>query len=134
MKKMFLLFAVLLCGMLSKAQTIKSHDYTSRYSVNSDGVIRNSGGSTAGYIKSDGRVENAGHETIGYVKGDRVTDKGYSTIGYIKSDGKIQNSGYETLGYIKADGKVLDRNYSTLGYASGVKREWAALIFFFFDF
>jgi hypothetical protein len=55
-------------------------------------------------------------------------------VGYVKADGTVQNSSYSAIGYIKKDGTVQNRNYSTIGYASGVKKEWAAVVFFFFHF
>jgi hypothetical protein len=38
------------------------------------------------------------------------------------------------LGYIKDNGTVQNSRYSTIGYARGVKKEWAAVVFFFFKF
>lgn len=58
----------------------------------------------------------------------------YSTVGYIKEDGRVQNGSYSTIGYVKKDGTVQNGSYSTIGHASGVKKEWAAIVFFFFDF
>jgi hypothetical protein len=52
----------------------------------------------------------------------------------VKSDGTVQNSSYSTIGYIKDDGTVQNSSYSTIGYARGVKKEWAAVTFFFFKF
>jgi hypothetical protein len=37
------------------------------------------------------------------------------------------------LGYIKENGTVQNQNYATLGYAKGVPKEWAAVLFFFFE-
>ena len=55
-------------------------------------------------------------------------------MGYVKKNGTVQDSSYRTLGYIKDNGTVQNSNYSTLGYAKGVKKEWAAVVFFFFKF
>ncbi|MDD2475505.1 MAG: hypothetical protein PHI32_06310 [Dysgonamonadaceae bacterium] len=52
----------------------------------------------------------------------------------MKENGTVQNSSYATLGYIKDDGRVQNSGYSTIGYARGVKKEWAAVVFFFFRF
>jgi hypothetical protein len=46
----------------------------------------------------------------------------------------VQSNSFATLGYVKEDGTVQDRGFSTIGYARGVKREWAAVLFFFFKF
>ena len=56
------------------------------------------------------------------------------SVAYVKKDGTIQNSSYSTLGYVKDDGTVQNSSYSTLGYAKNVKKEWAAVVFFFFKF
>jgi len=55
-------------------------------------------------------------------------------MGYVKEDGTVQNSSYSTLGYVKEDGTVQNSSYSTIGYAKGIKKEWAAVAFFFFSF
>lgn len=81
-------------------------------------TIQSSNFSITGYIKSDGTIQNSS----------------YSTVGYVNSDGKVQNSRYSTIGYIKDDGKVQNSSYSTIGYAKGVKKQWAAVAFFFFKF
>jgi hypothetical protein len=52
----------------------------------------------------------------------------------VKSNGTVQNSSYSTIGYIKDDGTVQNSSYSTIGYAKGVRKEWAAVAFFFFRF
>ncbi len=85
-------------------------------SIKKDGTIRNSSYSTIGYLDDDGRVKNAS----------------YSTVGYIKKDGTVQNSSYSTIGYVKEDGTVQNSSRSTIGHASGIRREWAAIVFFFF--
>jgi hypothetical protein len=46
----------------------------------------------------------------------------------------IQSSNYGTTGYITSDGTIQNSSYSTIGYAKGVKKEWAAVSFFFFRF
>ncbi|MGZ3921441.1 MAG: 5-fold beta-flower protein, partial [Bacteroidia bacterium] len=38
------------------------------------------------------------------------------------------------VGYVKSDGTVENSSHSTIGHASGVKKEWAAVVFFFFKF
>ena len=72
--------------------------------------------------------------TFGIASAQSITNSSYSTTGYIKSDGTIQNSSYSTIGHIKDDGTVQNSSYSTIGHASGVKKEWAAVVFFFFKF
>ena len=81
-------------------------------------TIESSSHSSVGYIKSDGTIENSSH----------------STVGYVKSDGTVENSSHSTIGYVKDNGSVENSSHSTIGYASGVKKEWAAVCFFFFTF
>ena len=91
--------------------------FISAFSINAQ-TIENSSYSTTGYIKPDGTIQNSS----------------YSTVGYFKKDGTVQNSSYSTIGYVKEDGTVQNSSYSTIGYAKDVKREWAAVVFFFFKF
>ncbi|MGE8513186.1 MAG: 5-fold beta-flower protein, partial [Chryseobacterium culicis] len=53
-------------------------------------------------------------------------------VGYVKKDGTVENSSHSTIGYIKDDGTVENSNHSTIGYARGIKKEWAAIVYFFF--
>ena len=62
-----------------------------------------------------------------------VRNSSYSTIGHIDSDGTVRNSSYSTIGHIDSDGTIRNSSYSTIGHAKGIKREWAA-VWFFFDF
>jgi hypothetical protein len=55
-------------------------------------------------------------------------------VGYVKSDGTVENSSHSTIGYVKDNGTVENSSHSTIGHASGVKKEWAAVVFFFFKF
>ena len=79
-------------------------------------TIESGSRSTIGYIKSDGTIENSSR----------------STVGYVKSDGTVENSSRSTLGYIKDDGTVENSSRSTIGYAKGIKKEWVAVVYFFF--
>jgi hypothetical protein len=98
-------------------------------------TIESSSHSTTGYIKSDGTIENSSHSTIGYIKSNgTIENSSHSTVGYVKSDGTVESSSHSTLGYIKSDGTVENSSHSTIGHASGVKKEWAAVTFFFFKF
>ena len=57
-----------------------------------------------------------------------------STRGYIHPDGTIEDSSRSTRGYIRSDGTIENASRSTIGYARGIKREWAAVAFFFIKF
>jgi len=46
----------------------------------------------------------------------------------------VRNSSYSTIGYISDEGTVRNSSHSIIGYAKGVKKEWAAVLFFFFIF
>lgn len=70
---------------------------------------------------------------FGKVKRDgTIKNKSVSTVGYVKKDGTVENSSHSTLGYIKNNGTVENSSHGTVGYASGIKKEWAAVVFFFF--
>lgn len=80
-------------------------------------------------------LENSSHSTIGYIKDDgTIENSSHSTVGYFKKDGTVENSSHSTIGYVKNDGTVENSSHSTIGYASGVKREWVAVVYFFFRF
>ena len=69
-----------------------------------------------------------------HISAQTIQGGSYNTTGYIKPDGTIQNSSYSRVGYIKPDGTIQNSSYSTIGYAKGIKREWAAVFYFFFRF
>lgn len=117
------------------AQTIQNSSYSTTGYVKSDGTIQNSSYSTVGHIKEDGTIQDASYRTIGHIKSDgTIQNDSYSTVGHVKEDGTVQNSSYSTIGHIKEDGTVQNSSYSTIGHASGVKKEWIAVVFFFFKF
>jgi hypothetical protein len=134
MKKIFAI-AILGLAFNVKAQTIESSSHSTTGYVKSDGTIENSSHSTKGYIKNDGTIENSSHSTIGYIKSDgTIENSSHSTVGYVKSDGTVENSSHSTIGYVKSDGTVENSSHSTIGHANGTKKEWAAVVFFFFKF
>ncbi len=135
MKKILLFIILFSFPALAYAQRIQSGNYSTTGYVKSDGTIQNRNYSTVGYIKPDGRIQNRNYSTIGYIKSDgTIQNHHYATVGYVKSDGRVQDRYYSTLGYVKDDGCVQNQNYQTLGYARGVRKEWAAVVFFFFVF
>jgi len=135
MKNFLLSFAAAFLVIALNAQTIESGSHSTTGYIKSDGTIENSSHSTSGYIKSDGTIENSSHSTIGYIKSDgTIENSSHSTVGYVKSDGTVENSSHSTIGYVKSDGTVENSSHSSIGYASGVKKEWAAVCFFFFKF
>ena len=38
-----------------------------------------------------------------------------------------------TSNALKSDGTVQDNNYKTIGYARGVRKDWVAVLYFFFN-
>ena len=130
--KQLLTLSLLHLTISISAQTIQNSNYSNIYYVTTDGTVQNSNHSDIGYIKSDGTVQNSNHSNIGYIKSDGTVQNGnYSNIGYLNSDGTVHNSNHSSIGYVKDDGTVQDSNHSNIGYAKGVKKEWAAVLFFF---
>ena len=78
--------------------------------------LRNASGSRTGKIESDGTVRN---------------DSG-TKIGKIESDGTIRNSSGTKIGKIESDGTIRNASGTKIGSASGVRKEWAAVTFFFY--
>ena len=118
----------------SLAQDVRNSSYSTIAHIDNDGTVRNSSYSTIGHIDSDGTVRNSSYSTIGHIDSDgTIRNSSYSTIGHIDKDGTVRNSSYSTIGHIDSDGTVRNSSYSTIGHAKGIKREWAA-VFFFFNF
>jgi hypothetical protein len=135
MKKILFTLLAVFTISLAHGQKITNGSYNTTGHIKSDGTIQNSSYSTKGHIKSDGTIQNASYSTIGHIKSDgTIQDGSYRTVGYVKKDGTVQNSSYSTIGHIKDDGTVQNSSYSTIGHAKGVKKEWAAVVFFFFKF
>ena len=134
--KRILFTLVAICTIaIGYSQSITNGSYSTTGYIKSDGTIQNSSYSTKGHIKSDGTIQNASYSTIGHIKSDgTIQNSSYSTVGYVKDDGTVQNSSYSTIGHIKDDGTVQNASYSTIGHAAGVKKEWAAVVYFFFKF
>jgi len=134
MKTLNLTWLFLLTICFAEAQTIKSSTYSTRGYIKSDGTIQNSHYITVGYIKSDGTIQNAGYTQIGKITSNgAIQDAHYSTIGYIDAKGTVKNSHYSEIGRIDDNGTVYNAHLAGIGYAQGVKKEWAAVVFFFFD-
>ncbi len=54
-----------------------------------------------------------------------------SYIGKVESDGTVRNASNSYIGKVENDGTVRNSSNSCIGYAKGVKKEWAAIYFFF---
>lgn len=74
------------------------------------------------------------NQQIGSISSDGVIrNKSNSQVGKIESNGTIRDRNNAQIGKIESDGTVRNKNNSSIGRASGVKKEWAAVAFFFFD-
>jgi len=132
MKLILLTAAVLLCVNLLNAQSLETADYRTKGYVTEEGEIQDSGYTTVLTIDSNGKIVDRLHTTVGYLNDGKVQDNYHQTLGYINEDGRVQGSNYMTIGYITDGGTVQDAGSQTIGYAKGVKKEWAAIAFFFF--
>jgi 5-fold beta-flower domain-containing protein len=113
------LATMLFMGMASmQAQELRSSSGSSTGKIDNDGTIRNSSGSSKGKIDSDGTIRNSSG----------------SSIGKIDSDGTIRNSSGSSIGKLDSDGTVRNSSGSSIGSANRVKKSWAAVVFFFFQF
>ena len=133
----FFIFAALMIAVPNlemTAQTISNSSYSTIGHIDSDGTIRNSSYSTIGHIDSDGTIRNSSYSAIGHIDNDgTIRNSSYSAIGHVDKDGTVRNSSYSTIGHIDSDGTVRNSSYSSIGHAKGIKREWAAVWFFFFN-
>lgn len=71
---------------------------------------------------------------FGISNAQTIRSSSYSTIGSILDEGTVRNSSHSIVGYIQKDGTIRNSSHSIIGYAKGVKKEWAAVLFFFFIF
>ena len=55
-----------------------------------------------------------------------------SQTGKIESDGTVRNSSGSRIGKVESDGTLRNASGSRIGSAKGVKKEWAAVTFFFY--
>ena len=78
-------------------------------------TVRNASNATIGKIESNGTVHNSSN----------------AMIGRIESDGTVRNASNAMIGRVESDGTVRNSSNATIGYARGIKKEWAAVFFFF---
>lgn len=60
-----------------------------------------------------------------------VRNASNATIGKIESNGTVRNGSNAMIGRVESDGTVRNSSNATIGYARGIKKEWAAVFFFF---
>ena len=78
-------------------------------------TLRNASNSYIGRIDDDGTVRNSSN----------------MYIGKMGSDGTVRNSSNSYIGRVESDGTIRNSSNMYIGSARGVKREWAAVFFFF---
>lgn len=105
MKKMMYILAACLMAWIAMPQQTSAQ------------TLRGNSNQQIGSISSDGVIRN----------------KSNSQVGKIESNGTIRDRNNAQIGKIESDGTVRNKNNSSIGRASGVKKEWAAVAFFFFD-
>ena len=138
MKRLYFAFCILATIVLfvpnteTFAQTVRNSSYSCIGKIDSDGTVRNSSYSMIGKIDSDGIIRNSSYSMIGKIDSDgTIRNSSYSMIGKVDRDGTVRNSSYSMIGKIDDDGTVRNSSYSMIGKAEGIKREWAAVWFFF---
>ena len=100
--------------------------------VESDGTVRDRNNAHIGKIHSDGTIRNSSGAAIGKLESNGTfRDARNSFLGKIESDGTVRNSNNARIGKIENNGVVRNANGAAIGKASGVKKEWAAVFFFF---
>jgi hypothetical protein len=116
------------------AQKIQVKKDSATAYVESDGTIYSAVKSVIGYFKIDNTIQNSGHFVIGYLlpSGD-ILDDSTKLIGYIEKDGTVRNGDGAKLGQVLDDGTVIDNKNRTLVKAPEIKREWLAVVYFFFE-
>ncbi len=95
--------------------------------IESDGTVR-LGGSSKGKIERDGTIR-VGGSSVGKIEHDGTIRKGGSSVGKVERDGTVRIGG-SSVGKIEDDGTVR-KGGSSIGSAKGVRKEYAAVLFFF---
>jgi len=114
---LYILMSGLMTAPLVDAQTVRDSNSV-QFSMQSDGTIRDRSNAQVGKIESDGTIR----------------DRSNAQVGKIESDGTIRDRSNAQIGKVESDGTVRDRSNAQIGSARGVKKEWAAVAFFFFNF
>jgi hypothetical protein len=78
--------------------------------------LRNASGSKTGKIESAGPILSAG--------GTKIVN--------FERDGTVRNDSGTKIGKIDSDGSIRNASGTKTGSASGVRKEWAAVTFFFY--
>jgi hypothetical protein len=130
-------WVILLLFMLSTSQTVEAQDLRGKTNaligrIQSDGVVRNSSNAQIGKIDANGAIRDRRNAQIGKIDSDGIIrDRSNAQIGKVDSNGVVRDRSNAQIGKIDADGVVRDRSNAQIGSAKGIKREWAAVVFFF---
>ena len=54
-----------------------------------------------------------------------------ATVGKVDRDGTVRDRSGNSIGKVDSDGTIRNKSGNSVGRASGVKKEWAAVLFFF---
>ena len=133
MKRIFSILIMMLClAPMSFAQDLRNSSNSYIGKIESDGTVRNSSNSYVGKICSDGTIRNSSNSYVGKLESNgTVRNSSNSYAGKIESDGTVRNSSNSYMGKVESDGTVRNSSNSYIGSAKGVKKEYAALFFFF---
>jgi cytoskeletal protein CcmA (bactofilin family) len=127
MKKIILAVITLLINVhILNAQTLRKNG-SSFGEVESDGDVRING-SIKGKFESNGDIRVEG-SVKGKIESNGDIRKNGSIVGKLESNGDVRISG-SVVGKIESNGDIRKKG-SVIGSAVGVKKEYAAVIFFF---
>ena len=116
------------------AQKIEVKKDSATAHIESDGTIYSTVKTIVGYINVDNTIENSGHFVIGYLMPNgNVLNESKILVGYIEADGTVKNEENVKLGKVLDDGTVLDKKNRTIYTAPEIKKEWLAVVCFFFE-
>lgn|GEM_PF-323554 len=137
MKRQFFVILTVLCTLLagvhlSHAQNIYNANGAQVSSVDSNGTLRDRSNRSVGKIESDGTIRDGQGRSVGKIGSDGTIRDGQGrTMGKVERDGTVRDDRNSQIGKIESDGTVRDRQNRSIGRASGVKKEWAAVVIFF---
>jgi hypothetical protein len=117
-------FALSICN--AQAQELRKNG-SSYAKIESDGTVRING-SSVGKFESDGTIRANG-SSVGKIESDGTIRQNGSSVGKVESDGTVRING-SSVGKIESDGTIR-KNGSSVGSAPGVRKEYAAVLFFF---
>jgi len=100
--------------------------------VFADGTVRNTLHVRIGKFESDGKMRDTVNVSIGRIEANgTIRDKQDKRIGKIEADGTVRDEQDRRMGKIESDGTIRDTLNVRIGRAPGMKKEWAAAIYFF---